>query len=399
MQASVPGLEYLVWVGGKPAADLGYGQLVSDGQGQLFDSWAVSPADPFLLAASSGTTSSRPKICVHTHAGLLSNARQTAEDGKSRADDVLLSASPFSHAFGFLSVHLSVIMQHPQVVFADWSAPACLRAMADYGVTVLFAVPAQVVDLLRAVENGVPEGLRLREIRTGGAAVPREVVAAVRCRFGAGTIVQWGMSEVGSGCYTTPDDDPELASRTVGRPVSGAEVRVLGPDGRPAPPGAVGELAYRSPYMFRGYFHDPELTRQQVTEDGWLLTGDVAEMNPDGTVAYRGRKTETINRGGLKFSALEVESLLTDLPHIQQMAVVPKPDDRLGERAVLLVALRPGYRLTLADIRAHLQEKGLAPYKWPEELVVVDALPTTPTGKIARGRISTWMAEGTDHGA
>ena len=175
--------------------------------------------------------------------------------------------------------------------------------------------------------------------------------------------------------------------------MGGAEVRILDPEGRPVPTGQIGELAYRSPYMFRGYYHDEELTRSYVMDDGWLLTGDLAAMNADGTIAYRGRKTETINRGGLKFSALEVESLLTDLPHIQQMAVVSRPDVRLGERAVLLVALRSGYALTLEDVQEHLRKKELAPYKWPEEIKIMDALPTTPTGKIARGQILAWMAE------
>ncbi|MFD0394112.1 hypothetical protein ACFQ3Z_24445 [Streptomyces nogalater] len=141
--------------------------------------------------------------------------------------------------------------------------------------------------------------------------------------------------------------------------------------------------------MFSGYHRAPEATRAAFTPDGWLRTGDLAALRPDGSVVYRGRADELINRGGLKFSALEVEELLDDLPQLAQHAVVARPDPRLGQRACLVVALRPGTRLTLDDVTGHLAGKGLATYKLPEQLVVVDRLPTTVTGKIARARLRT----------
>jgi non-ribosomal peptide synthetase component E (peptide arylation enzyme) len=105
-------------------------------------------------------------------------------------------------------------------------------------------------------------------------------------------------------------------------------------------------------------------------------------------VAYQGRRTELINRGGMKFSAVEVESLLVDLVALNQLAIIARPDQRLGERSCLVASLRPGYTITLAEIVAHLAAKGLAKYKWPEELILADILPSTPTGKIARARLA-----------
>ncbi|MCY0877453.1 MAG: class I adenylate-forming enzyme family protein [Firmicutes bacterium] len=387
LREAVPSLEIAVWAGDAPAGEIALNDLLNRYRGQAWPRFPVKPSDPFLLCASSGTTATRPKICMHTHQGLLSNAWQTAVDGKSRATDVMLSASPFSHAFGFLSIHVSILLAHPQVLLPHWDVATCRRLLETRGVTVLFLVPAQVMDLLHAVKEEPLHGHALREIRTGGAAVPREVVTQIRQHLQAKTIVQWGMSEVGAGCYTDPDDDPDVVSQTIGRPVSGAEVMIVGHDGQRLGPGQVGQLCYRSPYMFRGYYGDGELTRQAVNQEGWLLTGDLAEMNPDGTISYRGRMTETINRGGLKFSALEVESLLTDMPSLRQAAIMARPDERLGERAVLVAALRAGHHVTLEAIREHLLAKGLAKYKCPEDLIVVDELPTTPTGKIARGRL------------
>lgn len=348
------------------------------------------PDAPLMLLASSGTTSRRPKLCVHSHAGLLGNAAAVARDGGLGATDTVVSASPLSHAFGLLSVHLALVTGGRVGLFEGWDARRFLDVLRAASATAAFAVPAQLRDLVavlkeQASDDGALAGLR--EVRTGGAPVPRELDEDVRLTLGARLIVQWGMTEIGAGTYTRPGDPPEATS-TIGRPVSGAEVRVLDRDGAPAEPGRTGELQYRSPYMFRGYHGAPELTRAALTNDGWLRSGDLAALNPDGSVSYRGRADELINRGGLKFSALEVEELLNDLPQLAQHAVLGRPDPRLGQRSCLVVALREGAGgLTLDQVTGHLSAKGLATYKLPEQLVVVDALPTTVTGKIARSRL------------
>ncbi|WP_282204883.1 class I adenylate-forming enzyme family protein [Kitasatospora fiedleri] len=349
------------------------------------------PDAPLMLLASSGTTSRRPKLCVHSHAGLLGNAAAVAADGGLGAGDTVVSASPLSHAFGMLSVHLALVGAGAVGLFESWEPRRFLAALRTAGATAAFAVPAQLRDLMALLEQEAAAGPErpvagLREVRTGGAPVPRELAEGVRRRLGARLIVQWGMTEVGAGTFTRPGDPPEAAA-TIGRPVSGGEVRVVDAAGVPAAPGETGELQYRSPYLFRGYLHAPELTRAAFTADGWLRSGDLAALHPDGSVGYRGRGDELINRGGLKFSALEVEELLNDLPQLAQHAVVARPDPRLGQRSCLLVALREGARLTLDEVTGHLSGKGLATYKLPEQLVVVDRLPTTVTGKIARARL------------
>jgi acyl-CoA synthetase (AMP-forming)/AMP-acid ligase II len=369
----------------------------------------VHPDDPFVLMTSSGTTSLRPKLCIHTHGGQLGNAAATAADGGARADDTLLSCSPFTHLFGLLAIHLSLVSGGRQALLPGWSVDGLLDVAARAQASVLFAVPAQLRDVVAAV---VPERsrqrsggqlrspkrserqLRLREVRTGGAPVPAELVTSIRNVLGAGVVVQWGMSEVGAGTYTRPADPTDTIANTIGRPCSGAEARIVADNGAALPVGEVGELWYRSPSMFRGYLGDPERTAEAVTADGWLRTGDLAALTADGNVVYRGRRTEFINRGGLKFSAVEVENLLAELPELAQFAILDQPDERLGQRAVLVAAVRPGHELTLDRVTDHLRERGLAKYKWPEQLLVVDSLPTTPTGKIARIRLKHLILDG-----
>jgi cyclohexanecarboxylate-CoA ligase len=349
----------------------------------------VEPDDPLTLMTSSGTSSVRPKLCVHTHGGQLGNAAATAADGAARADDTVLSCSPFTHLFGLLAIHLSLVMGGRQALLPHWSVDGLLDVATRARASVLFAVPAQLRDLVAAGAR-----LRLREVRTGGAPVPADLVTSAGDVLGAGLVVQWGMSEVGAGICTRPGDPVETVATTIGRPVSGALARIVGHDGVPPPPGEVGELWFKAPTMFRGYLADPERTSEAVTGDGWLRTGDLASWTADGTIAYRGRRTELINRGGVKFSAVEVENLLAELPQLAQFAVVDRPDERLGQRAVLVAALRPGHQLSLDGVTDHLRARGLARYKWPEQLLVVDELPTTPTGKIARVRLKHVIERG-----
>jgi acyl-CoA synthetase (AMP-forming)/AMP-acid ligase II len=397
--STLPALQHLLVVGSEEQIDaVSVDALVRQWTGASPLPVDVQPDDPFVLLASSGTTSLRPKICIHSHDGLLSNAAAVVISGKARADDTLISASPFTHLFGLLSIHLSILSKCQQALLPGWKTQNFLDLAYRSDATVAFAVPAQLRDVCLYLDthSDTPR-INLREVRTGGAKVSSLLVADVRRVLGASVIVQWGMSEVGAGTFTRPEDPPDAASTSIGSAVTGTEVRIVdannqdNQDSSLLPIGEIGELWYRSPYMFRGYLHDEELSRASVTTDGWLRTGDLASLNPDGNVAYQGRRTELINRGGLKFSAVEVESLLVDLVQLNQFAIIARADERLGERSCLVASLRPGYTITLADVLAHLAAKGLAKYKWPEELLLLDELPGTPTGKVARARLANLL--------
>ncbi|MEU7633549.1 beta-ketoacyl synthase N-terminal-like domain-containing protein [Nocardia sp. NPDC049220] len=380
-----------VLVVGDVAAAVGTVSLVED----LLRRWAgadplpvaVAPDDPFVLVPSSGTTSMRPKICVHTHGSLMSNAVTVAADAGSRSSDAILSGSLFTHLFGLLSVHVSVVTRGRQTLLGGWDVAEFLRLARLGEATVLFAVPAQIRDVVSRLDSAADAGIRLREIRASGAAVPATLVADARRLLGAEVIVQWGMSELGAGLFTRPDDPPEAATDGVGRPISGGEARIVAADGRLCGAGETGELQFRSPFRCSGYFEDPELMAAALTADGWLRTGDRACLRDDGAIAFRGRDAELINVGGVKFSAPEVETLLDDVPGMDRIAVVGRPDDRLGEYPCLVVTVRTGAVVTLDRITAHLTAKGVAEHKIPIELIVLEQMPCTPTGKIARSRL------------
>lgn len=342
-------------------------------------------SDPGLLLASSGTTSAQPKVCVHRYAGLLENVAAVAEDVGYDSSDTFLAAGPMSHAFGLSSFHLALVTGGGLGLVDRWDPAAFMEAIHSCSATVIMAVPAQLRDLVAWMhQTNTEPPPTLREVRTGGATVAPSLIDAAAERLGARLIVQWGMTEIGVGTYTKSTDQSRRGG--IGDPVPGASVRVVRRDGSPAESGEVGKLEIESPYAFSGYISATPLA-QPEHPGRWLDTGDLAAIDADGALILYGRADERINRGGLKFSASEVEALLADMPQLRQHAIVGLPDSRLGERSALVAALTPGCSVNLQQVIEHLRRQGIASYKLPEALIVVDAIPTNAIGKIARAKL------------
>ncbi|MFI9045597.1 beta-ketoacyl synthase N-terminal-like domain-containing protein [Streptomyces sp. NPDC053427] len=350
----------------------------------------VTPDLPLVLIPSSGTTSARPKLCVHSHDGLLSNtAAVTAEAADAFAATVLM-ACPMTHLFGLQAMHAALFAASRQVLLTGWDADRFLELAREHDPRVVFAVPTQlrdVVDKLAGTDG--PAGFAPRQVRTAGAAVAPALAAQVRALLDCDLVVVWGMSEIGTGTRTRADD-PE---GSVGGPVGGGEVRVVDEHGEVCAADETGELQYRGPGLFRGYFREPELTRSALTQDGWLRTGDLAAVGADGVVVLHGRATELINTGGRKFSATEVEGLLAGLAGLGPLAVAGAPDDRLGEYPCLVVTDHADRTIGLTEVAAFLRRLGLADHKIPLELVSVPELPLSPAGKLDRRALDRLLAD------
>jgi len=211
-----------------------------------------------------------------------------------------------------------------------------------------------------------------------GSAVREEMARAVAAKLPDCAITQlWGMTETQGGLYTRPGDGIEIAAASAGRPAPGAEARIAGD----------GELQVRGSMLFPGYFDNPDANKSAFTEDGWFRSGDLAAEDGEGNIAITGRIKDIINRGGVKYNPREIEDLLDSHPGIAQSAIVPMPDEVLGERACCFaVATDPG--IDLESLCQYLLGHGIAKTKLPERLVLVDEMPLTPTRKIIKGRLS-----------
>jgi len=300
-------------------------------------------------------------------------------------DSVYLGTLPASHNFplacpgilGTLLVGGRVVMlpsPEPERVFAT---------VAAEGVTVAAAVPAVAQRwLAHAAEQGAEQMATLELLQVGGARLADELAVTVRPLLGATLQQVFGMAE-GLLNYTRPDDPDDVVCTTQGRPLSdGDEVRIVNETGLDVTDGVPGALLTRGPYTPRGYYRAAEQNARAFTPDGWYRSGDIVRRRPDGNLVVEGRDKDMINRGGEKISAEEVENLVYQLPQVAHAAAVAMPDAQLGERVCLYAVLKPGTTLTVEEIRAWMDAAGVASYKWPDRLELVDELRTTKVGKI-----------------
>ncbi|RZQ61082.1 (2,3-dihydroxybenzoyl)adenylate synthase [Amycolatopsis suaedae] len=346
---------------------------------------AMAPdSDSVALFLLSGGTTGLPKLIARTHDDYACGIAWSAAACDYDAGTVYLAVLPMSHNFtlGGPGV-LGALLCGGTVVVAGSPAPEhVFAAIARDGVTVTSAVPAVAQRWLDHVAAGTaapPRSLRLLQV--GGARLADHVATRVRPVLGCELQQGYGMAE-GLICFTRPGDPDDVVCHTQGRPVCPAdELLVVGEDGNPVPAGEPGVLLTRGPYTPRGYYRAPGHNATAFTADGWFRTGDVVRLRPDGYLVVEGRDKDMINRGGEKISAEEVENFAYRVGAVRQAAAVAMPDPELGERVCLYVVPHPGGRVALADVVAAMEQAGVARFKRPERLVVVDSLPVTNIGK------------------
>ena len=336
----------------------------------------------FLL---SGGTTGLPKLIARTHDDYAYNARTSAELCSLDAGTVYLVSLPAGHNFPLACPGiLGTLLAGGRVVMLGSPEPSRAFAMiAAEGVTHTAVVPAVAGRwILHAAEHGAGQLRTLRLLQVGGARLADELARQVRPVLGTQLQQVFGMAE-GLLNYTRLDDPEEVICTTQGRPMSpDDEVRLVDEHDRDVPDGEPGSLLTRGPYTPRGYYRAEEQNKRAFTPDGWYRSGDICRRTPEGNLVVEGRDKDMINRGGEKISAEEVENLIYQLPAIVQVAAVAMPDPELGERVCVYVVPKAGTTVSLAEIHASMNAAGVARYKLPEHLVVVDELPTTKVGKL-----------------
>jgi len=348
--------------------------------------------DPFEVALFllSGGTTGLPKLIPRTHADYLYNARETAVICALGAGSRILIVLPAEHNFALACPGLlGALLAGAATVFGqDTRAADLAAAISREQITHLPCVPTLAITLLDLPE---PErrGLdSLQVITVGGQRLQQATAYRLKKAWPRLAVQQvLGMAE-GLLCYTRLDDPNEVACSTQGRPLSPAdEIRIVDGIGREVAPGDCGELCCRGPYTIRGYYRATERNAEAFTSDGFYRTGDLVRRDSSGNLVVVGRIKDQINRGGEKISAEEVESHLIAHDAVSAAAVVAMPDELLGERACAFVMLKPGASLELERMREFLAARGLARYKWPERLEVIDSMPLTNVGKVKKAEL------------
>ena len=344
------------------------------------------PEDKMLMMFTSGTESD-PKAVVHTYQSFVPTHLQNAQEYQMSSHDTILCLTPMSHMFSLPMLIMGLKHGARQIMLAQFSVEKTLELIEREGVTFCVASPTHLIDLLKGTDGRERIASNLRLILTGGTKIPSQMVKELRQRLGCEIAAQWGMTELGGGTFTRPADRAELTWDTVGRVCPSGEVQIFDEEGLPVADGEVGEIGFRGLSLFAGYYKNEAGTKESFLENGFFLTGDLGWKDAEGYIHFVSRKKDTINRGGLKVHAAEIEEALVMHPKIKQAAVVSVPDERLGERGCAVVSFMDGETMSLEEVTEYLLRLGMAKYKLPEYLRVMDELPMTASGKISKGML------------
>lgn len=342
---------------------------------------ATDPAAPALIAFTSGTTRD-PKGVIHSHQTLCFETRQLLDNYPSDRGRQL-TATPVGHFIGMLSALLIPVLEGASIDLADtWDPAAVLELMAAEGVSIGGGPPYFVTSLLDHPDFTAEHLSHIRHVGLGGSTVPAAVTRRM-ADLGIFVFRSYGSTEHPSitGSRVSAPEDKRLL--TDGNPRPGVEIRLA----------TDGEILSRGPDLCLGYTDDA-LTAAAFDADGWYHTGDMGVIDADGYLTITDRKADIIIRGGENISALEVEEVLLVMPGVAEAVVVAVPDARLGERTAAALRLKPGFTLpTLAQLREHFEQTGVAPQKWPEQLYAFDDFPRTASGKVQKYLVRQRLAE------
>jgi acyl-CoA synthetase (AMP-forming)/AMP-acid ligase II len=335
-------------------------------------------ADAFLCYTSGSTA--RAKGARHTHDTFLAELLQMHD--RFPGQPVAFTARPLGTMAGLLAVLRAMLMPGRTIVMDRWETTAVIELVREHQVTHLPTVPfmlTTVLDELEAAGSRLPS---LADVSCGGSSVPAALIERAG-ELGILAYRLFGSTEHPTVTSGRPGEDLLLRAGTDGVLQRGATLKIVDADGREAAAGQPGEILTRGPDQFAGYL-DPAANKAAFTADGWLRSGDLGHLTPTGHLTVTGRAKDLIIRAGLNLAPAAIEDVLARHPRVAEVAVVGVADRRYGERPAAFVVLREPGQLSLADVRRHFEQAGVARQKTPEYVVVRDSMPRTASGKIAK---------------
>lgn len=339
-----------------------------------------------LMLYTSGTTS-KPKLVPLRHRNLVASAMNMVATLELTAADRCLNLMPLFHIHGLVGGLLAPLAGGGAAICPPSLRPGdFFRWMKATQPTWTTAVPT----MLRAIVNeaaGHEDQIArtpLRFVRSSSAPLPAQLFDELERVFRAPVLEAYSMTENAHQMTCNPLGSGRQRRGTVGRP-AGPQVGVMDDDGRLLPQGETGEVVIRGPSVMSGYEANPQANATSFT-DGWFRTGDQGRFDEDGYLTLTGRLKEQINRGGEKFAPLEIDQVLLAHSDVAEAATFGFPHATLGEEVAAAVVLRPGASTDAEALRAHMRER-LAPFKIPRRILMLDAIPKGPTGKVQRGQL------------
>ena len=353
------------------------------------------PMEPAVFQLSGGTTGI-PKIIPRTHNDYSLNFRGAAEITKLRKESVMGIAIPISHNFGLDCPGLTGTLSKggKAVLIPSTKTETVFKAIEEERITIMPAVPALLIRWMESPELSKSDLSSLEVLMVGGSRLNPEVAKKIKPVLGCDYHQNLGMAE-GMLFWTRRDDPEDLLLNTQGAPMfEEDEIKVVDETDQEVPYGESGELWVRGPLTIRGYYHSPEHNKNAFTEEGFYRTGDLVRMYKGRYVSVEGRVKDTINRGGEKISAEEVENHILAHPKIENCALVAMPDRVLGEKGCVFALTKGKQNLTLEELCRFLkEERNIAIHKLPERLERVEEFPLSKIGKIDKKELRRIIQE------
>ncbi len=342
----------------------------------------TSPTDVATVLYTSGT-SGMPKGVMLTHATLQGDVDACIESAQLKGQHKFLGIIPLFHSTGLLATMIAPIRLGATTVYIGRFSPvATLNAIREHKISVMAAVPSMYGALVRLKEAGPADVESLYAPLSGGEPLPQAIREAFLAKFGKQLYEGYGLTET---CGPIAVNVPHAVKPgSVGKPISGVEIKVVDDDNKPVAQGETGEIWIKGPPVMKGYLNNTEATGQALTADGFFKSGDLGKLDTDGYLHITGRKKELIISAGEKAFPREIEDAIMTLGTIAEAAVVGKKDDLRGEVPVAFVVPKEGQTVTSEQVREAARATGLAQWKVPKEVFITTELPKSPTGKVLK---------------
>lgn len=380
------GLKLIFSFGDGGPQSVPFADLLTIGAGRQFDQQSADPTALCSIGYTSGTTG-HPKGAMQSHQSILLNCALTAAMHGRTADDVTVTALPAPHVYGNVAINSTFLSGGTVVLMERFDAAGALSLLESERATMFEGVPA-MYSMMVASEAFVATDLSsLEKCTIGGQTFTPDLIRRWNTRAPVPPMELWGMTEI-SGLGTTHALYSPQVNGSIGVALPGMDLRIVSlDDGTEVPPDEHGELTVRGPLVMLGYHGRPDSTAEVLSSDGWLRTGDVAYRDRTGHVFIVDRLKDMIITGGYNVYPAEIERVVGSHPDVAMVAVGGLPDEVKGEIAVAYVVAVEHVELDPDAVLAYCKGR-LAAYKRPREVIVVQSLPTTSSGKLMRRKLS-----------
>jgi non-ribosomal peptide synthetase component E (peptide arylation enzyme) len=363
---------------------------------QALDQQRPDPDAPATVMLSGGTTS-LSKISPWSSNNLLDALDGYAKNTGYTRDDITAAIAPAGtgatgYVYGLLS---PLVFGGTSVILPRWKDPLeAIELILEHRCSHGIGIPTQLTLMVPGLEKRRPEDFAAFKVFTNaGAPLTFDTAEKIERLMGCKVQTLYGATDAGTPHMTTIHDSKEKRLSTAGKVVDGVECQLWDAQGKPVPAGEPGEVVWRGPSKSWGYLGDDKATLNAFTAEGFYKSGDLGQLDPEGYLRIVGRIKDMVLRGGRNVSPRTSEEPLMTHPSVLEVAVAAMPDPVLGERACAFVMLKPGRTLTFEEMKQFLIDNKLAIWQLPERLEIVEDMPRSTGGKIAKARLTALVTE------